>query len=112
MVIDGVGYPSVGSIVGCSSADIAEATGANVLLVGKPGVGDAIDSYNLCAAFFEARGLPVLGAVFNKLPETGTSPVLPRHRYRVVSGFTVCEQWLAGSLPRARQEDDLTTCTA
>ena len=57
--------------MGCSSADIAEATGAKVLLVGKPGVGDAIDSYNLCAAVFEARGLPVLGGVFNKLPETG-----------------------------------------
>ena len=44
-----------------------------MLLVGKPGVGDAIDSYNLCAAVFEARGLPVLGGVFNKLPETGSS---------------------------------------
>ena len=40
-------------------------------MVGKPGVGDAIDSYNLCAGFFEQRGLPVIGAIFNKLPETG-----------------------------------------
>ena len=36
-VIDGVGYPSVGSIVGCSSADLAVACGAPVLLVGKSG---------------------------------------------------------------------------
>jgi len=70
-VIDGVGYPSVGSIVGCSSADIAVACRAPVLLVGKPGVGDAVDSFNLCASYFEARRVPVLGAIFNKLPVAG-----------------------------------------
>ena len=70
-LIDGVGYPSVGSIVGCSSADIAIACRAPVLLVGKAGVGDAIDSFNLCACFFEARRIPVLGGIFNKLPPTG-----------------------------------------
>jgi len=70
-LIDGVGYPSVGSIVGCSSADIAIACRAPVLLVGKAGVGDAIDSFNLCACFFEARRVPVLGAIFNKLPPSG-----------------------------------------
>lgn len=70
-LIDGVGYPSVGSIVGCSSADIAVACAAPVLLVGKPGVGDAIDSFNLCARFFEAQGVPVVGAIFNKCPPTG-----------------------------------------
>ena len=47
IIIDGVGYPSVGSIVGCSSADLALACAAPVLLVGKPGVGDAIDSLSL-----------------------------------------------------------------
>ena len=71
LVIDGVGYPTVGSIVGCSSVDIALACRARVLLVGKSGVGDAVDSFNLCAAVFEQRGVPILGAVFNKLPLTG-----------------------------------------
>lgn len=70
-LIDGVGYPSVGSIVGCSSADMAVACRAPVLIVGKSGVGDAIDSFNLCARFFEARRVPVLGVVFNKLPPKG-----------------------------------------
>ena len=70
-LIDGVGYPAVGSIVGCSSADIAVACRAPVLLVGKPGVGDAVDSFNLCAAYFEARRIPVLGGIFNKLSPTG-----------------------------------------
>lgn len=71
VVIDGVGYPTVGSIVGCSSVDIALACRARVLLVGKSGVGDAVDSFNLCAAVFEQRGVPVIGAVFNKLSLTG-----------------------------------------
>lgn len=42
-----------------------------VLLVGKPGVGDAVDSYNMNATFFEANSNTVLGAVFNKLPLNG-----------------------------------------
>jgi dethiobiotin synthetase len=71
VVIDGVGYPTVGSIVGCSSVDIALACRARVLLVGKSGVGDAIDSFNLCAAVFEQKGIPLLGGIFNKLALTG-----------------------------------------
>ena len=70
-LIDGVGYPSVGSVVGCSSADVAVACRAPVLIVGKQGVGDAVDSFNLCARFFEAQRVPVLGVVFNKLPPKG-----------------------------------------
>ena len=70
-LIDGVGYPSVGSIIGCSSADVAIACRAPVLIVGRPGVGDAVDSFNLCAAYFEARRIPVLGGIFNKLQPTG-----------------------------------------
>ena len=70
-LIDGVGYPSVGSIIGCSSADVAIACRAPVLIVGRPGVGDAIDSFNLCATFFEAQQIPVIGGIFNKLQPTG-----------------------------------------
>jgi len=70
-LIDGVGYPSVGSIIGCSSADVAIACRAPVLIVGRPGVGDAVDSFNLCAAYFEAQRIPVLGGMFNKLQPTG-----------------------------------------
>ncbi|CAN0335673.1 unnamed protein product, partial [Discosporangium mesarthrocarpum] len=70
-VIDGVGYPAVGSICGVSNADVASALGSPVVLVGKPGVGDAVDSFNLNAAFFEVRGLQVLGGIFNRLSPEG-----------------------------------------
>lgn len=71
VIVDGVGYPSVGSICGISNADVAKALQCPVLIVGKPGVGDAVDSYNLNSSFFEAHGVVVLGAIFNKLPLDG-----------------------------------------
>ena len=54
--VDGVGYPSVGSICNLSNADIAQALKDPILLVGKSGVGDAVDSFNLSAKFFESYG--------------------------------------------------------
>lgn len=49
VLVDGVGYPAVGSICGVSNADVAAALNVPVLLVGKSGVGDAVDSFNLNA---------------------------------------------------------------
>jgi hypothetical protein len=71
VLIDGVGYPSVGSICGLSNAHVAAASKAPVLLVGKSGVGDAVDSYNLNATYFEHRGLTVMGGIFNKFSLDG-----------------------------------------
>ena len=69
LIIDGVGYPAVGSITQTSNAAVAKALGAPVLLVGKRGVGDAVDSYVLNRSVFELGSVPVLGAVFNKLAD-------------------------------------------
>jgi len=71
VIVDGVGYPAVGSICGVSNAHIASALNAPVWLVGKSGVGDAVDSYNLNSAYFKYYGCSVLGGIFNKLPLTG-----------------------------------------
>uniref|UniRef100_A0A7S2WC98 Uncharacterized protein n=3 Tax=Rhizochromulina marina TaxID=1034831 RepID=A0A7S2WC98_9STRA len=65
VVVDGVGFPGVGSCVGVSNAQVAAAARAPVLVVGKSGVGGAIDAYALNASFFQSAGVPVLGAVFN-----------------------------------------------
>lgn len=56
MIVDGVGYPAVGSICNLSNANIAKALDCPVLLVGKAGVGDAVDSFNMNARFFESYG--------------------------------------------------------
>jgi dethiobiotin synthetase len=77
VVIDGVGYPAVGSICGVDNASVAlacsysENAPLGVILVGPSGVGHAVDSFNLNSNYFESRGVPVLGAVFNKLSTQG-----------------------------------------
>ena len=71
VVIDGVGYPGVGSICGCSNATIAYRCKAPVVLVGKRGVGDAVDSFNLNAAFFRQHHVPVIGVLYNRLENEG-----------------------------------------
>eukprot|EP00929_Paragymnodinium_shiwhaense_P089074 TRINITY_DN49328_c0_g1_i2.p1 TRINITY_DN49328_c0_g1~~TRINITY_DN49328_c0_g1_i2.p1 ORF type:complete len:388 (-),score=77.45 TRINITY_DN49328_c0_g1_i2:221-1240(-) len=65
LIVDGVGFPSVGSVVGVDNADVARAARAPVMLVCKSGVGGAIDSYSLNSTYFAAKGVPVLGALFN-----------------------------------------------
>jgi hypothetical protein len=65
------GYPAVGSICSISNAHVASALGVPVILIGKSGVGDAVDSFNLNATYFRAHGVPVLGAIFNKFQTTG-----------------------------------------
>jgi dethiobiotin synthetase len=71
VLVDGVGYPTVGSICNISNAHVAARLRAPVLLVGKSGVGDAVDSYNLNSTYFYSHGVRVLGGIFNKLPIEG-----------------------------------------
>jgi hypothetical protein len=82
VVVDGVGFPAVGSICGTDNASVARASGypspnggsrrpPGVLLVGGSGVGSAVDAFNLNATYFEAAQVPVLGALFNKLSMDG-----------------------------------------
>jgi hypothetical protein len=70
-LVDGVGYPAVGSICGVSNADVAKTLDIPVLMLGKAGVGDAVDSYNLDTNFFRTSGVSILGGIFNKLPASG-----------------------------------------
>eukprot|EP00008_Paramoeba_atlantica_P003139 CAMPEP_0201490310 /NCGR_PEP_ID=MMETSP0151_2-20130828/26120_1 /ASSEMBLY_ACC=CAM_ASM_000257 /TAXON_ID=200890 /ORGANISM="Paramoeba atlantica, Strain 621/1 / CCAP 1560/9" /LENGTH=284 /DNA_ID=CAMNT_0047876225 /DNA_START=60 /DNA_END=911 /DNA_ORIENTATION=- len=67
VLIDGLGYASVGGVAGVSNAQVAAALGAPVLLVGKTGVGDAIDSMNMAHIYFRHYGAKVLGAIFSKV---------------------------------------------
>ncbi|KAL7482389.1 hypothetical protein ACHAW6_008062 [Cyclotella cf. meneghiniana] len=85
VIIDGVGYPAVGSITGTDNASVAKACGimssippnnpirlpAPVLIIGKSGVGDAVDSFNINATYFSHKNIPVIGAIFNKLSLDG-----------------------------------------
>jgi dethiobiotin synthetase len=86
VIVDGVGFPAVGSICGTDNASVALASSypessssgdvtkrkpLGVLLVGGPGVGSAVDAFNLNATYFERVDVPVMGAIFNKLSLDG-----------------------------------------
>ena len=82
VMIDGVGFPSVGSICGTDNATVARACGypgeqeasrvpPGVIVVGGSGVGAAVDAFNLNATYFQAHSIPVMGAIFNKLSLDG-----------------------------------------
>ena len=92
LVIDGVGYPAVGSITRTSNATVARALGAPVLLVGKKGVGDAVDTYCLNRSLFALEGVPVLGAVFNRLVDDDSYYSLAKCRAAVGQWFEQAAQ--------------------
>ena len=68
VIIDGVGDPSVGSVVGVSNVDVALSLPCSVIFVGKPGIGAAIDNTVLCVSFMQNKGLTNIGIIYNKIP--------------------------------------------
>jgi dethiobiotin synthetase len=68
VLIDGIGDPAAGTVVGLSNADIAVAVSAAVVFVGKPGLGAAIDNTILCVSYMHSRGINNIGLINNKIP--------------------------------------------
>jgi dethiobiotin synthetase len=68
VIIDGVGDPSVGSVVGVSNVEVALSLSCRVVFVGKPGIGAAIDNTVLCVSFMQHKGLANIGIIYNKNP--------------------------------------------
>uniref|UniRef100_A0A7S1W895 CobQ/CobB/MinD/ParA nucleotide binding domain-containing protein n=1 Tax=Neobodo designis TaxID=312471 RepID=A0A7S1W895_NEODS len=91
VVIDGVGYPSVGSCCGLGNATVAAALGAPILLVGPPGLGDCIDTFDLMLTYFNAKGARVAGAIVNRLEDT--------ERHAVSDVLPLVEQWFKKQRP-------------
>jgi hypothetical protein len=92
VLVDGVGFPAVGSICGTDNASVLKACSypihidsgksetelastqrqpMGVVLVGGSGVGAAVDAYNLNATYFASKDVSVIGTIFNKLSLTG-----------------------------------------
>ena len=67
VIIDGIGGPSTGSVVGVSNVDIARSLAAPVLFIGKAGIGSAIDDTVLSVNFMQQGGIKNIALVYNKI---------------------------------------------
>jgi uncharacterized protein len=67
VLIEGTGHAGVGAVIGLSNAVVAASLGAPAVIVSEGGVGRPIDEIVLNAALFERHGVPVAGAIVNKV---------------------------------------------
>ncbi len=67
VVIEGTGHAGVGSVIDKSNAEVAKLLNSKVILVGKGGIGSAIDRLELNRKFFESHGVEVIGVILNKV---------------------------------------------
>ena len=67
VLIEGTGHAGVGAVIGVSNAAVATMLEAPAVIVSEGGIGRPIDEIVLNAALFEAHGVPVAGAIVNKV---------------------------------------------
>jgi BioD-like phosphotransacetylase family protein len=67
LLIEGTGHAGVGAVIGLSNAVVAASLGAPAIIISEGGVGRPIDEIVLNAALFERHGVPVAGAIVNKV---------------------------------------------
>jgi uncharacterized protein len=67
LLIEGTGHAGVGAVIGLSNAVVASMLGAPAVIVSEGGVGRPIDEIVLNASHFAAHGVPVAGAIVNKV---------------------------------------------
>jgi BioD-like phosphotransacetylase family protein len=67
VLIEGTGHAGVGAVIGLSNAAVAAMLGAPAIIVSEGGIGRPIDEIVLNAALFERHGVPVAGAIVNKV---------------------------------------------
>ncbi len=77
VLIEGTGHAGVGSVFDMSNADVASLLGAKVLLVSSGGIGRPIDEIMLNKALFDSMGVPILGAVINKVQPEKYEKIAP-----------------------------------
>jgi BioD-like phosphotransacetylase family protein len=67
LLIEGTGHAGVGAVIGVSNAVVAALLRAPAVIVSEGGVGRPIDEIVLNASHFAAHGVPVAGAIVNKV---------------------------------------------
>jgi BioD-like phosphotransacetylase family protein len=67
VLVEGTGHAGVGAVIGLSNATVASMLGTPAIIVSEGGVGRPIDEIVLNVALFAAHGVPVAGAIVNKV---------------------------------------------
>jgi len=96
LLIEGTGHAGVGSVIDLSNAVVARMLGAPAIIISEGGIGRPIDEIVLNAALFAAHGVPVAGAIVNKV-EADAKPALTRTIERGLARHGIP---LLGTLPR------------
>jgi hypothetical protein len=81
LLIEGTGHTGVGAVIGLSNAAVAASLGAPAIIISEGGVGRPIDEIVLNASLFRQHGVPVAGAIVNKVDvkaQPGIQKVLER----------------------------------
>jgi len=81
LLIEGTGHTGVGAVIGLSNAAVAASLGAPAIIISEGGVGRPIDEIVLNASLFAKHGVPVAGAIVNKVDveaQPGIEKVLER----------------------------------
>jgi len=81
LLIEGTGHTGVGAVIGLSNAAVAASLGTPAIIISEGGVGRPIDEIVLNASLFRQHGVPVAGAIVNKVDVTaqpGIEAVLER----------------------------------
>jgi len=68
-IVEGTGHAGVGSVLDSSNAQVAKLLEAQCLIVTGGGIGRCIDELCLNRALFDNFGVPIIGAVINKVYE-------------------------------------------
>lgn len=66
-IVEGTGHAGVGSVIDASNAEVARRLKAQCIIVSGGGIGRCIDEICLNRALFDQCGVPVIGAVINKV---------------------------------------------
>jgi uncharacterized protein len=81
LLIEGTGHAGVGAVIGLSNAVVAAMLGTPAVIISEGGVGRPIDEIVLNAALFAKQGVPIAGAIVNKVDldaQPGIGRVLER----------------------------------
>ena len=81
LLIEGTGHAGVGAVIGLSNAVVASMLGTPAVIISEGGVGRPIDEIVLNAALFAKQGVPVAGAIVNKVDldaQPGITGILER----------------------------------